>query len=513
MDELSNEVLHTNMPPTADESDYVRRLMLERQREALDLERQYRIAHAALQDISARQQQTQRDIKTLTAVLAPMRRIPLEILAGEIFPSCVEIGKSDYMSLGRSYTIDDPRTAPMVLTHVCAVWRDVAVNSPRLWDHLLFHFPRRFAHRRVPMIDTLVHRSNPHPITVAIHSDSYMHNCALPILPALMSLPQFRERVEALDINHPIIDFQRLLGLSRPVFPLLRILVLNLGMQKYGYGRPALGTVLEFFSSSPRLYRLGVLAGTMDPIPVTFASNFPWSQLTDLRMSPHLDFSTACAILSRCTKLQICAFETLESSSPSHLGHTTCTLPDLQELTLRTNSGGSSSSFFIIFTFPNLRKLDLDLFDWPEDGLFDLQQRSRFTLTHLSLRNVGLGAAALTRFLVGNPTIEQFCLAEFRDQGIVTALTYHPSQSSILLPRLKDLRIRLEFSDILVEEGEDLVNMLKSRCVLPPNNATAFAPLETIELHISGPPLSADAEVGIWQLECMGILHNYMPRE
>jgi hypothetical protein len=116
---------------------------------------------------------------------------------------------------------------------------------------------------------------------------------------------------------------------------------------------------------------------------------------------------------------------------------------------------------------------------------FSISSNAPASLTHLSLRNVALGAAALTRFLVGNPTIEQFWLTEFRDQGIVTALTYHPSQSSILLLRLKDLRIRLEFSDILVEEGEDLVNMLESRGVLSPNNA--IAPLETIELHISGP--------------------------
>ncbi|KAJ7811179.1 hypothetical protein B0H13DRAFT_1926898 [Mycena leptocephala] len=101
---------------------------------------------------------------------------------------------------------------------------------------------------------------------------------------------------------------------------------------------------------------------------------------------------------------------------------------------------------------------------------------------------------ALTRyrFLVGNPTIEQFWLTEFRDQGIVTPLTYHPSQSSILLPRLKDLRIRLEFSDISVEVGEDLVSMLKS----PDYRAAHFK----------------SAEVGIRQLEWRASMHQQTGR-
>ncbi|KAJ7029438.1 hypothetical protein C8F04DRAFT_881147, partial [Mycena alexandri] len=60
------------------------------------------------------------DIATLKCVLAPVRRVPPEILV-EIFNLCIE----DIRFLNLRYSLDDPRVAPVVLTHVCATWREV----------------------------------------------------------------------------------------------------------------------------------------------------------------------------------------------------------------------------------------------------------------------------------------------------------------------------------------------------------------------------------------------------
>ncbi|KAJ7140571.1 hypothetical protein C8R43DRAFT_830219, partial [Mycena crocata] len=78
-------------------------------------------------DISARQEQKTRDLAALKAIISSIRRIPPEILA-EIFLFCV-----DPVKLRSDYSIDSPRQPPLLLCHVCALWRAVAVNTPRLW--------------------------------------------------------------------------------------------------------------------------------------------------------------------------------------------------------------------------------------------------------------------------------------------------------------------------------------------------------------------------------------------
>ncbi|KAJ7096915.1 hypothetical protein C8R44DRAFT_643845, partial [Mycena epipterygia] len=127
MDGLPRELVLTNLPPTELQNDHVRRLLVERQRESLDLDRQYEIAQAAFLDISARRLRAQQDICTLQGVISPIRRIPHEILA-EIFKICVEHSRLLH------YSIDNPHLSPIVLGQVCSLWRNVAINTPRLWD-------------------------------------------------------------------------------------------------------------------------------------------------------------------------------------------------------------------------------------------------------------------------------------------------------------------------------------------------------------------------------------------
>ncbi|KAF7335728.1 F-box domain-containing protein [Mycena venus] len=251
MDGVSSQLLHSNVPPTDEQSDYVRQLVLQRQQEALDLEEQYRITYAALLDIDARRKQNQRDIEVLGAVFAPIRRIPVELLA-EIFQFCIPT----LAGYDPNYRISDPCSVPIVLTRVCSVWREVAVNTPHLWTGLVLRLPNRHGNVNLPMVETLVHRSNPLPITVTIHSDQIgtslydQSTGALTILPAVFGIPQLVERVETLDINLFIRDIHHSLRqLPIPIFPALQTLILHLG--KGQHWRRTLATFLEFFGYSP----------------------------------------------------------------------------------------------------------------------------------------------------------------------------------------------------------------------------------------------------------------------
>lgn len=62
--------------------------------------------------------------QNLKIIMSPVRRLPKEILK-EIFVNC----------LPASIT-NNPRTAPLILSHICSFWRKVAIGIPQLWTAL-----------------------------------------------------------------------------------------------------------------------------------------------------------------------------------------------------------------------------------------------------------------------------------------------------------------------------------------------------------------------------------------
>lgn len=114
--------------------------------------------------VVGRHEQAQRDIAILSGVISHIRHIPSEILA-EIFKFCAA---EQRVSLISNYSIDNPRLFPVVLTHVCSRWRDVAINTPRLWDCLELCFPPQSPRRTGDLLADLGHRSHTHGLTVKI---------------------------------------------------------------------------------------------------------------------------------------------------------------------------------------------------------------------------------------------------------------------------------------------------------------------------------------------------------
>ncbi|KAJ7756581.1 hypothetical protein B0H16DRAFT_1417034 [Mycena metata] len=70
-------------------------------------------------------------LSALKGVLAPIRRVPPETL-GEIFQWCC---RTNWMEQHRSIT--NVRAPPLLLGHVCSLWRTVSQNTPRLWRQRL----------------------------------------------------------------------------------------------------------------------------------------------------------------------------------------------------------------------------------------------------------------------------------------------------------------------------------------------------------------------------------------
>lgn len=192
-----------------------------------------------------------------------------------------------------------------------------------------------------------------------------------------------------------------------------------------------------------------------------------------------------------------------------------CTLPKLQKLTVLADSESEDviASFFESFAFPNLRLLDIDVYNWPHDILFGLQERSRFTLTDLSLHNLRMDAPTVIRFFQQNTAVEALHLTQFTDQGIIHALTYRSAHTSVLLPRLSKLGVKVH-SSMLAEEGEDLMEMLLSRwdVELRPDGAPTFAQLREVNLQIDGWALHLDVEETIEHLSSVGLVVDHIAR-
>lgn len=207
MDRLPIDLLSTNVPPTDLQSDSVRQLILNCQKDALGLRVQYRGRTTPL-DIITRRENALRSIAAWKVVLSPVRHIPCEIL-GEIFAFCVDVADG-------TKSTDDPRESPILMSHICSRWRDVALNTPRLWDNLVFLFPNGFPKRAVPILRELVRRSTPHQLTTYISSDSFSVSDPPDILSQLIAIPEFNQRIQKLDLTMRIPHFQNLMHIPTP---------------------------------------------------------------------------------------------------------------------------------------------------------------------------------------------------------------------------------------------------------------------------------------------------------
>ncbi|KAJ7447302.1 hypothetical protein B0H11DRAFT_2082899 [Mycena galericulata] len=437
-------------------------------------------------------------------VKSPVRRIPPEILA-EIFKFCVK----NSLLLGRDYSIDNPRVAPLVLSHVCSLWRAIAIKTPRLWDLLsLSRFPKVSSRKMAARFAERVRRSNRVPLTAVIRSDRYWYD------EKHRSIFYEVEHLEIALIS-PLLD--NFFVLPTPCFPRLR--TLHIEVEAEDDWSPFFARILGFFSCSPILSEIAIrfdfdetmrVSGPREP----FAPHFPWSQLTNLFITG-IDLWDARGILRRCTILRNCVF--MEVVSPSSSRSTgdielpACTLPNLQRLVVlsRHDFRSQFSPFFKFFIFPNLRHLEFDVSSWGEDPLCPLSQRSHFALVSLSLHFISLNATMISAFLALNSTLEELRLRKFKDQGIIDVLQYRPGHPLLLLPRLRSISIETELD--LTNGGKDLVRMLESRWNLShrPPHAPSFSQLEKAELYISGRPLSTRAATMVQNL-CSAGLHIHL---
>ncbi|KAF9029364.1 hypothetical protein BDZ89DRAFT_950640, partial [Hymenopellis radicata] len=128
------ELLRENHPPLDVELSAFRS-DIDNARAALqNLDAKIAQAEEVLNNLLSARQQAQLHLEEAKSLLHPLRSIPSELLV-EIFSHC-----TPRVRHGEDTDVLEPQRAPWLLTRVCHRWRELVINSPRLWTQLLIDF-------------------------------------------------------------------------------------------------------------------------------------------------------------------------------------------------------------------------------------------------------------------------------------------------------------------------------------------------------------------------------------
>ncbi|KAL0572532.1 hypothetical protein V5O48_009426 [Marasmius crinis-equi] len=126
------QVLDTNYAPSRREREEIRAIVQ-------DPEQEIRRIDEEISRLQARRDELSRFVTSHRMLLSPFRRLPGE-LWGEIFVRCLPNGSLPVRSLSE---------APLLLTCICRTWREVALNTPTLWNAVHISIPPALSYRGI----------------------------------------------------------------------------------------------------------------------------------------------------------------------------------------------------------------------------------------------------------------------------------------------------------------------------------------------------------------------------
>ncbi|KAJ7153948.1 hypothetical protein C8R43DRAFT_1235336 [Mycena crocata] len=434
--ELNDTILSRNHLPTEEQVPELKAQLELGKADLIDLEDEFVQASLALADVTARRAARRKQVRALSAVLAPIRRIPPELLA-EIFGHCVRASEESIKSC---------RAAPLLLGRICS--------------H--FGVPSYF---HAPSCGTI---SASAPLSLYIsaqHRD--FKDAVLPI--------QSRLRELSLHLN---IRGGPPLAVTPHRFPILHKLDITLDFNWAMNDQVAtehISAVLPLFADSPQLSEFGIeIVGVYgrSSLPA-LDDRFPyaWPQLTRLTIRTPMNISWIRGLLLLCSGLEVLNIHCYGGG-----GTFVCTQdpiivlgPRLHSLTFGTDKHAGLLCFFTTFSFPGLATLDIRLNDSVESEFIPV---AHCTLKHLTLHSITfLRPELLVAYLASLPLITSLSFDDCTlHDTFFAALNRHTTTTSFL-PLLDTLHI--DASNI---EGTVLADML-GRELTPKRLQTDFRSL------------------------------------
>ncbi|THU95029.1 hypothetical protein K435DRAFT_859958 [Dendrothele bispora CBS 962.96] len=482
------DTLRANFGTYTSDITHASQCLIDAERDAQRCDDEIQKLQAEIISLRNRQQSIYRRIDRYRSLLAPIRKLPPEVL-GRIFRL---ICTKNFASASE---IDCPAVH---LSHVCVGWRDLARTTPSLWSRIsidLF-YPQQDLFRVKSMLITCLALSNPSPIFLHLTMSevdvdakfvlqSIMHHCA---------------RWAEVCLNMTTSHFSQLSPIKGKL-PLLQSLKIRTGNIFDEVEVLDIPESLDCFSLAPRLRAVAI--GYIDD--TTDISTLPWGQISDLKLHFFTSLNSALDVLRLATQARSVTLSLCTLLDPSNIAQNFT--HSLNSLSIILDIDDVSDPFrcFQMWTMPQLNCLHLSIRELHRvsrdtcnfDELHSFVQRSGCVITTLSLINLGLDGVEIIALLQCLTSLADLTLHEHRDDVRNLSLTssflqkmtvnHRASSSTHFLPHLKKIDFRIHFPSSIL-----LVSMVQSRWIPDDIDAAEIGVdcLDVVKIHvfISGDP-------------------------
>ncbi|KAJ7472641.1 hypothetical protein FB451DRAFT_1089526 [Mycena latifolia] len=497
--------LHTNAVPSDAECQRIHELLAGPRREVDEITDEIERLQTLINELTGKRAHLAGFIDAHLALVSPTRRLPEDVVA-EIFTASLPSHRNAVMSGGES---------PLLLCHVCRVWRRLALLTPRLWTTLHIVAPDTPSKLLEidKCIDAWLSRSGSLPLSISIarsQTVDYDFNISK-LVETLMRFSNRWNHLHLLLLSHS--SFLPLAGLAADDVPLLQSVVID----GYGFshGIPSADIDSDTMSfMSTNLLRLSLRQRHFLDFPVR------WGQLRHLAIGYNADpligtSPTATvqvlAILRQCPDLETCTVA-IRREAPNAV-EAPCHMGKLRQLCVL--DWNSVPEFFHALVLPNLRSLEYSMPFRHGDGPLAFTPLLTPTnhIERLSLR-VPIGAvppSIFTEILRLTPMLQELSVRlewnryiqpVYSDDDLVTLLTPSTSDlSTILCPRLQVLNL-LHFAALT---DQTLLEFIRARtgthlqqvATLSSIRATFSRPMEVDISAILQPLIGAGLKVSL----------------
>ncbi|TFK37597.1 hypothetical protein BDQ12DRAFT_684950 [Crucibulum laeve] len=361
MKTIFSDRLYTNYVPSDAEMKEIREAILEPRKELEALDEKLEQMYIAIQDLSRTREELYNDIEAHTALLTPVRQLPHDILRA-MFVQCLPVGHDAVMSV---------REAPLLLTHICSLWREIALTTPKLWSSVHIPIPsphndpvttRNLDKPRIEGLRQWLARSGACPLSISVASPSSSMITAEIVAPILETLISVSDRWSDMKFIICTSACPVLAQLSPDSVPMLKSVVLE--VRHDSWGSPQIGSAYAWgaanfkFLNAPRLQNLTLF--DVDPQSLYFIQ---CPQITELRIDFEdwrgFNLSTADVLrtMQRCPHLTTCRVQISDFGTLGDDIRDRIELPFLTSLSVMEGMHAKGKELFKRLHVPSLRHI------------------------------------------------------------------------------------------------------------------------------------------------------------
>jgi len=388
-----------------------------------------------------------------TALVAPIRRLPPEVLS-EIFLCYNDENNVLYIRLNK---------VPLLVGGVCSRWRTIALSTPRLWNSFALTIRPKHLKSDAMLAETWLARAGRCPLTIRLASQGTYRN------PMKLLMKEFLRHCEWWYDIHISVPLPVLESLTPAKNRLLRLQRLSLDVQLFEF--------LGIFQCAPRLRWLK-LDSSLEPSLI----NAPWNQIEYFDMGMR-EIDHTLELLRATPNLKECVIK-LISSEPRR-SHFSVELLHLRSMTI----SGNPTYFFDTLLLPKLQEISIDFCRtrWTATSQFtSLLSRCSLAKLSLDLSNP-LSDNDMIQILQACPSLVQLNLHRQRmSTSFLAQFAYHraPENSTTqqLVPMLRTMNIGYSGTEFNIL---DFADAIQSRIISNSEGLASdeIAGLQTVKIH------------------------------